>query len=367
MFSRVNTNVRKGEQMNSESPKLRVAVAAPLTQELVELFEREPRIELLHDPSLLPPMRFPADFHGDPAFERTPEQQERYEELLDSADAHFGIADGSSRALARAVEANPKLRWVHTMAAGGGAQVKKAGLTDEQLDRIIVTTSAGVHGRPLAEFALFGLLAGFKDLTGLSRDKENHDWPTDRRPLGMLAGSRVLVAGLGGIGREVVRLLDQLGATVIGYSRRSDDIIEGLSERIDPADVLSALADIDAVVLALPDTDVTRGSINTAFFAGLKPGSVLVNVGRGSVVDENALIAALKSGAVSFAALDVFAVEPLPADNELWSLPNVVVSPHTAALDPAEERRIVELFVSNATQLLDGRPLQNVMDRHDFY
>lgn len=367
MFSRVNSNVRKGEQMNSESPKLRVAVAAPLTPELAELFRREPRIELLYDAALLPPMRFPADFHGDPAFERTSEQQRRYEDMLDSADAHFGIADGSSRALARAVEANPRLRWVHTMAAGGGAQVKKAGLSDEQLDRLIVTTSAGVHGRPLAEFALFGLLAGLKDLPGLTRAKDAREWPTDRRPLGMLAGSRILVAGLGGIGREVVKLLDVLGATVIGYSRRSDDVIDGLAERIDPAEVHASLADVDAVVLALPDTDVTRGSIDAAFFAALKKGAVLVNVGRGSVVEENSLIAALKDGTVSFAALDVFAVEPLPIDSELWSLPNVVVSPHTAALDPAEERRIVELFVANATQLLDGRPLRNVMDRHDFY
>ena len=121
--------------------RLNVAIAAPVPPDVPELLrEREPRIELRYDPDLLPPMRHPADFAGDPSFARTKEQQQRYEELLDGAHALYGIPDVDAAALHRVVEANPRLRWVHTMAAGGGATVQAAGLTDEQLNKIIFTS-----------------------------------------------------------------------------------------------------------------------------------------------------------------------------------------------------------------------------------
>ena len=121
------------------------------------------------------------------------------------------------------------------------------------------------------------------------------------------------------------------------------------------------------MVCTLQGTDATAGLVGSAFFAALKPGATVVNVGRGTVIDEPALIAALQSGQVGFAALDVFAVEPLPTDSPLWSLPNVLVSPHSAALSVHEDRRIAELFTDNASRLLDGRPLLNVIDPVEFY
>lgn len=348
--------------------RLRVAVAAPLAPELAErLVGLEPRIDLRWEPELLPPMRFPADFAGDPGFSRSDAGQRRYEDLLDGADAHFGVADNSPDGLRRAVRANPGLRWVHTMAAGGGAHVRAAALSDAELERVTFTTSAGVHAGPLAEFALLGLLAGLKQLPRLQRDQASRTWPVDRRALGMLAGSRVMIAGLGGIGREVARLLGSLGAHVEGYSRRSGGALPGLSRRVEPHELPAALGRVDAVVLALPETSATAGSIDAAFLGALRPGAILVNVGRGSVVDEASLVDALRSGRVGFAALDVFATEPLPSTSPLWDLPNVLVSPHTAALDPGEERRIVDLFASYATQLLEGEPLAKTVDTHDFY
>jgi phosphoglycerate dehydrogenase-like enzyme len=124
---------------------------------------------------------------------------------------------------------------------------------------------------------------------------------------------------------------------------------------------------VDAIVLTLPGTAATENLIGTAVLAAVKPGTILVNVGRGTVVDEDALLPALRDGRIGFAALDVFATEPLSQDSPLWSEPNVLVSPHTAALNAAEDRLIAELFAANATRFLNGQELTNQVDTVDFY
>ncbi|MBA2810601.1 D-2-hydroxyacid dehydrogenase [Streptomyces sp. KM273126] len=349
-----------------ESGRLRVAVAAPLSDEnRARLQELEPRIDLVVDPSLLPPMRWPADFAGDPAWRRNPAQQRAYEEALDSADALYGIPDVDPKALTRAVRANPRLRWVHTMAAGGGGQVKAAGLSDEELDRVVFTTSAGVHGRPLAEFAVFGVLAGAKDLPRLTRQQRDREW-SGRWPMGQVNQQTVLVLGLGGIGRVVAAALHALGAKVIGTSRR-DITVPGVSAVIHPDRIVVAAPLLDAVVNTLPGTATTEHLLGKRFFDALRPGATLVNVGRGTVVDESALVDALDAGRVGLAVLDVFETEPLPAHSPLWDHDRVLVSPHTAALDPGEDRRIAELFAANATRLLDGHDLLNRVNTVEFY
>ena len=346
--------------------RLSVAIAAPVPPDVPELLrEREPRIELRYDPDVLPPMRHPADFAGDPSFTRTKEQQRRYEELLDGADALYGIPDVDGAALRRVVEANPHLRWVHTMAAGGGATVKAAELTDDQLNKIIFTSSAGVHSGPLAEFAIFGVLAGAKDSPRLSRQQSARVW-SGRWMMGQLAEQAVLVIGLGGIGRRVVELLAPFGGTILGTSRRGVPV-DGVDEVVHPNQLLDVAGRVDAVISTLPGTDATAGLLGNDFFAALKPGATVVNVGRGTVIDEAALINALHAGRVGFAALDVFATEPLPPESPLWSLPNVLISPHTAALSKHEDRRIAEVFCDNATRLLDGRTLRNVINTEEFY
>ncbi|MEU6139563.1 D-2-hydroxyacid dehydrogenase [Streptomyces sp. NPDC047081] len=346
--------------------RLRVAVAAPLSAEL-RAFVRtlEPRVDLVIDHSLLPPMRWPADFAGDPHWRRTPEQQRAYDAAIDSADALYGIPDIDPAALARAVRANPRLRWVHTMAAGGGGQVRAAGLTDEELRRVAFTTSAGVHGRPLAEFAAFGVLAGAKNLPRLHRQQRDRQW-SGRWTMGQVSRQTVLVLGLGGIGAAVAASLHALGATVVGTSRRNVEV-PGVSTVIHPDRITEVAPTVDAVVNTLPGTDATEHLLGKRFFDALRPGATLVNVGRGTVVDEGALVHALDSGRVGFAALDVFETEPLPADSPLWTHDRVLVSPHTAALDAAEDRRIAELFAANATRLLDGHELLNRVNTVEFY
>lgn len=346
--------------------RLRVAVATPLSEELCTLIERrEPRVELVRDQSLLPPMRHPADFSGDPGFRRSAEEQGRFERLIDDADALYGIPDVNPAALKRTMDANPALRWVQVMAAGGGSQVKAAGLRAEQLERVAFTTSAGVHGAPLAEFALFGVLAAAKSLPRLLAQQRAHEW-SGRWQMAQLSEQTVLVLGLGGIGAEVARLLSALGARVIGTSRQ-ERAVEHVDELVHPGAIASVAGRVDAVVVALPGTAATEGMLGAEFFAAARPGLTVVNVGRGTVIDEPALIAALADGTVGFAALDVVAVEPLAADSVLWDHPNVLISPHTAALNVGEDRRIAELFADNATRLLEGHPLRNRVDTVHFY
>jgi len=153
---------------------------------------------------------------------------------------------------------------------------------------------------------------------------------------------------------------------VIGTSR-SDVELDGLTRIIHPKQISEVLPEVSAVVSTLPGTQATYHLLDADFFARLNPGTTLVNVGRGTVIDESALLDALNTGRVGFAALDVFEVEPLPESSPLWPHPQVLVSPHTAALTANEEHRIAVLFAENATRLLADKPLQNLINRLEFY
>lgn len=346
--------------------RLRVVIATDLPEDLCRRIEEaQPRVEVVRDHALYRPRRGPADWSGDPAHERTAEQQAAFESMVDSADVLFSLPDVDPAALARTVAANPRLRWVQAMAAGGGSQVLAAGLDREALDRITFTTTAGVHGRPLAEFALFGVLAGAKTLPRLGAQQRAHEW-TDRWEMQHLDEMTVLVVGLGGIGRPCASLFRAAGAQVLGTTR-SGEAVEGVDELVPIDDLAAAAARADAIVVTLPGTAATEGLVGEEVLAAVRPGTIVVNVGRGTVIDEVALHAALEDGRVGFAALDVFATEPLPESSPLWDHPRVLVSPHTAALSSREEERIVRLFVDNLDRFLDGRELRNVVDTVEFY
>jgi phosphoglycerate dehydrogenase-like enzyme len=348
------------------SDRLRVVVATPLAEELCVLIEqREPRIDLIRDQELLPPQRHPGDHVGDPEFTRTPEQQARFEALVDSAQVLYGLPDESGAAMHRTADANPGLLWVHATPAGGGAQVKASKLSEEQLKRIAFTTSAGVHASTLSEFVLLGVLAGAKELPRLRERQQRHEW-NKRWALGQVAEQTILVVGLGGIGRRSAELLAALGATVIGVHRHPVTS-PGVSKVVPVEQLADAASEADAIVLALPGTDLTHKMLSREVLARVKPGITIVNVGRGTTVDEEALIEALEDGRVGFAALDVVYSEPLDPDSKLWDLPNVLISPHVAALSNQEDRRIAELFAQNATRFLDGQPLLNSVNTREFY
>jgi phosphoglycerate dehydrogenase-like enzyme len=345
---------------------LRVVLATPLDEELCQLVEqREPRLTLIRDHSLLPPQRHAGDHWGDPEFVRTDAQQSRFEELLDSAEALYGIPAESATALRRTVEANPTLRWVHTTAAGGGSQVRAAKLSKNDLNRVAFSQSAGVHAEPLAEFALLGVLAGLKNLPRLQSAQAQAQW-APRWTMQLISDQTIVVVGLGSIGRAVAAKLALLGAHVIGVHRREVDA-PGVDYIVPVEQLVDVAAQADAIIMTLPGTAATEKMLSAEVLARVKPGVTVVNVGRGTTTDEDALITALRDGRVGYAALDVFAKEPLPGESPLWGMSNVLVSPHTSALHPGEDRLIAELFAANAGRLLDGKPLINRMNTVEFY
>jgi phosphoglycerate dehydrogenase-like enzyme len=352
--------------MTRQNARLRVVAATPISEELIErVVTMEPRIDFIRDQSLLAPSRFPGDHAGDPAFRRTEAEQVRFNELVDSAEALYGVPDERPAALTRTAAVNPDLRWVQTMPAGGGGQVKAAGLTPEQLARIAFTTSAGVHGEPLAEYALFGLLAGAKGLPRLREQQARSEW-SGRWAMGLISEQRILVVGLGGIGRATARKLSAVGASVIGTSRR-EVTVDGVDEIVHPDHMAAVLDRVDGIVVTLPGTATTERLLGEEFFSAVRPGTTLVSVGRGTVIDETALLGALDDGRIGLAVLDVFAQEPLDASSPLWRHPHVVISPHTAALNSAEDRLIAELFARNAQRLLDGDRMINRVNTVEFY
>jgi phosphoglycerate dehydrogenase-like enzyme len=345
-----------------------VLIASPLEGELAERVKAaDPRAEVLFEPDLLPPARYPADHRGDPGFRRDAGAEARWRALLDRAEVLFGVPGDSADDLAEVVATLPRLRWVHATSAGAGEQVREAGLPAEALERVTITTSSGVHAVPLAEYAILGLLAIAKELPRFVEDQRARAWPEIRRPLRELDGQTLLLVGLGDIGRETARLGKAFGMRTVGFRRTEGPPPDHVDEVHGPQRLPELAHRADGMVVSLPLTDQTAGLIDRATIERLPASCIFVNIGRGGVVDEPALVDALRERRIAGAVLDVFAAEPLPDSSPLWTLPNVLVTPHAAALSARENERIVELFVDNLRRYLDGRPLRNVVEPGLFY
>jgi glyoxylate/hydroxypyruvate reductase len=345
-----------------------VLIASPLEGELAERIKAaDPRAEVLFEPDLLPPARYPADHLGDPGFRRDAGAEARWRALLDRAEVLFGVPGDSADDLAEVVATLSRLRWVHATSAGAGEQVRKAGLPAEALERVTITTSSGVHAVPLAEYAILGLLAIAKELPRFAEGQRARAWPEIHRPLRELDGQTLLLVGLGDIGRETARLGKAFGMRTVGFRRTEGPPPEHVDEVHGPQRLPELAHRADAMVVSLPLTDQTAGLIDRATIERLPASCIFVNIGRGGVVDEPALVDALRERRIAGAVLDVFATEPLPDSSPLWTLPNVLVTPHAAALSARENERIVELFVDNLGRYLDGRPLRNVVEPGLFY
>jgi phosphoglycerate dehydrogenase-like enzyme len=359
---------RPGSLVTTQSPSrtLMVAVATPINAELVEPIRAvADGIEVLYEPDLLPPIRYPGDHRGVERFSRDAGAERRWQELLGSAEVLFGLPGDSPAELAAVVRSNPRLRWVQGTAAGTGEQIKAAGLSKEELERVVITSASGVHVGPLAEFCLMGLLHFTKDVPRLAADQRAHRW--DHYPVSEMRGSTLLVLGLGAIGTEVARLAKAFGMHTIGVNRRGVSDSPHVDEVYTADSLHEVLGRAGALVVTLPLTDETQGMLDSDAFAAIKPGAVLVSAGRGEVVDERALVKALREQRLRGAALEVFATEPLPPDSPLWDLHNVLISPHTAALSERENERIDELFTENLRRYLRGEELLSRVDPKLFY
>ena len=342
--------------VSSMSARLGVLIATYLEPDLVQRIDSvDADLDLIYEPDILPAPRYACDHTGTPRA-LTDAQQATWEKALASADVSWDFdwqapADLPTRA--------PRLRWIQATSAGIGGFVARTGLDRTDLT---FTTAAGIHATPLAEFALLGALHFVKGVPHLRVQQENHHW--QRYTTSQLAGRTVTVVGLGGVGRRVVATFAALGTRVLAVGRpgRAYDLPGAAAQHsTDDLDVL--LPETDVLVLCAPLTPQTDRLISADHVARLKPGAVVVNIGRGQLIDEPALIAALRSNAVAGAALDVFATEPLPADTPLWDLPNVLVSPHSASTVDTENAAITDLFCDNLRRYLDGRELRNVYQR----
>jgi len=239
-----------------------------------------------------------------------------------------------------------------------------------------ITTIGGVSPRPLAEYVLMMILAHAHHLphmAGLQREGRWPDWPYrwNRLMPRRLDGATVGIVGYGRIGREIGRLADAFGMRVIGMrrggarpgDRYGEDGDAAPARVVGPDGLPGLLAESDYLVLTVPLTDATRGLLDAEAFGHVKPGAFVINAARGGVVDEDALLACLRSGRLSGAALDVFATEPLPAGHPLWTEPNVLITPHVAGFAPAYHEQVGALFRENLRRFLDGEPLLNQVDR----
>jgi phosphoglycerate dehydrogenase-like enzyme len=247
------------------------------------------------------------------------------------------------------------LRWIHTSSIGVDAL-----LSDEIIESgLVVTTSRNVCERPIAEWILGVLLLFTKDLRRTLECQRAAKWV--HRETEPLLGRRVLLLGVGQVGRETANLLRAAGMVVdvVGRRARADAEL-GTIHAIDELDRL--LPEADDVVLALPLTETTRGIIDARRLALMRPGARLVNVGRGALVAEDALLAAARDGHLGAAALDVFEQEPLPPDHPFWAMDNVLVSPHMSGDLVGWRDRVVDRFASNLRHWLAGEPLADVVD-----
>lgn len=251
----------------------------------------------------------------------------------------------------------PNLTWMQTFSAGTDhpvfSAIRDAGAT--------LTNSSGSSAPSIAQTVMLYLLALSRDLPRMARAQVARRWePISTQDL---HGLRLGIVGLGEIGSEIARLADAFGMEVTGLRRtvRGDEICQTwTNDRFD-----ELLGWSDAIVVSAPLTSDTAGLFDADAFAKMRAGSWFVNVGRGEIVDEDAMIAALASGHLGGAGLDVFATEPLPPESPLWTLPNVIITPHTSGTTDRSRVRSVDQFVENFRRFTNGEPLVNVTSADD--
>lgn len=348
--------------------KLNVFIATPLEPEYVDRIRAvaPDRLNVVSEPDLLPPVRYTADHGGQRSFRRTEEQEARWQANLQQADILWDFPPNNPDGTG-GLEYARRVRWVQSTSSGVGQRVKRLGQVDTDL---LVTTARAVHAGPLMEFVFLSLLSHVKRLAHLQAEQAAHRW--ERFCGDELAGKTLSIVGAGGVGRRVAEVGRCFGMTVwalnrAGSTRTASEL--GVDRVFAHDQKLEMLDDTDALVLAVPHTAETEGMIDRTAIHTLKRGAVLVNIARGVVVDEDAMIEALRTGHIAFAGLDVFATEPLPEDSPLWDMPNVLVSPHSASTVERENERITDIFCHNLECYLEGRvaDMRNVLDKPRLY
>jgi phosphoglycerate dehydrogenase-like enzyme len=262
-------------------------------------------------------------------------------------------------------EQAPHLRWLQYPGAGVD-RLFVSGLLSKQ-SPVVVTTAAGIHAVTISEYVFGSMLMFNWNWPQMVRLQDSHVWARSAGWYSLggreLAGQTLGILGLGNIGRRIARLGRAFGMRVVGTRRSSTSSPDPDLDQIYPHDqFLPLLAESDYVILSLPLTPETEGLIGAEELRAMKNTAYLVNIARGRVVDEQALIKALREGWIGGAGLDVAETEPLPSNNPLYGLPNVILTPHIAGVGVYYERRLAELFADNLRRYRAGEPLTNRFD-----
>ncbi|MFE5508072.1 D-2-hydroxyacid dehydrogenase [Amycolatopsis japonica] len=277
-------------------------------------------------------------------------------DALSGADAFF-VYDFLSTAVPGAWHAADRLRWLH-IASAGVDPVLFPGLQESD---VVLTNSRGVFDGAIAEYVLGVVLAFAKDFARSWDLQKQRQWK--HRESERISGRRVLVVGTGPIGRSIARMLRAAGMSVAGVGRRPREGDPDFGDVYASSELPRHLPGADYVVAVAPLTEQTKGMFDAEAFAAMKPGSRFVNVGRGELVVTSDLIAALRDGSLGGAALDVFDTEPLPVDSPLWTMENVLISPHMSGDFVGWRNTLVEVFADNFRRWRAGEPLRNVVDK----
>ncbi len=259
--------------------------------------------------------------------------------------------------LAPAFERADRLRWIQWGGAGVDATLFPALVESD----VTLTNVRGVFDQPMAEYALGMILAFAKDFRGSYDRQRERRW--SYRLHERIAGTKALVVGAGSIGRAIARTLRAAGIKVEGVGRTARDGDPDFGRVHGDEDLNRALGSADWVVLITPLTERTRGMFDASRLAAMKPTARFFNLGRGALVDEPALIAALDNGVIAGAGLDVFTEEPLPAESPLWGMENVFVSPHMSGDYHGHKQAVADVFIENFRRFRTGAPLVNVIDK----
>jgi len=339
--------------------KYNILIASYLEPEYVNRIRQvDDRFNVIYEPELLQTPRYAADHKGEPT-NRTPDNEVRWQQLLSQADILF---DFDETHLEDLPDLAPNVRWVQATSSGIGQKLKLMDYSTRMANTIF-TTAGGVHAQPLAEFCLMVMLMFNKGLYRMISEQKRKHW---ERYAGTDFQNRTLaIIGIGRVGREIARVGKAMNMRVIGVDREEANI-DPASVNVDQLYTQDQLHEVlpqaEYLVIIVPHTPETEKMIGAAELALLPKGAIFINISRGAVIDESALVKALQSGHLGGAGLDVFAEEPLPENSPFWEMENVLISPHSASTSDRENSRITDIFCENLRRFLANKTLINILD-----